>query len=67
MNYLISLSSVPLSSLDFKVMRASSNIIISFPDQVVAFLSAMEIMAEQFPGAFSGYHLEVQFYPEYPF
>lgn len=25
----------------------------------------MEIMAEQFPGAFSGYHLEVQFYLEY--
>ncbi|XAR58184.1 4-hydroxy-tetrahydrodipicolinate reductase [Bertholletia excelsa] len=27
--------------------------------QVVAFLAAMEIMAEQFPGAFSGYTLEV--------
>jgi len=27
--------------------------------QVVAFLAAMEIMAEQFPGAFSGYKLEV--------
>ncbi|XP_020085006.1 probable 4-hydroxy-tetrahydrodipicolinate reductase 1, chloroplastic isoform X1 [Ananas comosus] len=27
--------------------------------QVVAFLAAMEIMAEQFPGAFSGYHMEV--------
>ncbi|GLT66084.1 hypothetical protein SLA2020_384740 [Shorea laevis] len=27
--------------------------------QVVAFLAAMEIMAEQFPGAFSGYSLEV--------
>ncbi|CAA2995801.1 4-hydroxy-tetrahydrodipicolinate reductase 1, chloroplastic-like [Olea europaea subsp. europaea] len=27
--------------------------------QVVAFLAAMEIMAEQFPGAFSGYHLQV--------
>nr|CAD1844222.1 unnamed protein product [Ananas comosus var. bracteatus] len=26
--------------------------------QVVAFLAAMEIMAEQFPGAFSGYHME---------
>ncbi|KAG8385603.1 hypothetical protein BUALT_Bualt03G0062300 [Buddleja alternifolia] len=28
--------------------------------QVVAFLAAMEIMAEQFPGAFSGYNLEVK-------
>ncbi|KAG2285005.1 hypothetical protein Bca52824_044609 [Brassica carinata] len=27
--------------------------------QVVAFLAAMEIMAEQFPGAFSGYSLEL--------
>ncbi|KAG6416556.1 hypothetical protein SASPL_123988 [Salvia splendens] len=27
--------------------------------QVVAFLAAMEIMSEQFPGAFSGYDLEV--------
>ncbi|KAL6970892.1 4-hydroxy-tetrahydrodipicolinate reductase 2, chloroplastic [Sarracenia purpurea var. burkii] len=27
--------------------------------QVVAFLAAMEIMAEQFPGAFTGYSLEV--------
>ncbi|KAL3506626.1 hypothetical protein ACH5RR_032008 [Cinchona calisaya] len=27
--------------------------------QVVAFLAAMEIMAEQFPGAFSGYRLQV--------
>ncbi|XP_028064693.1 4-hydroxy-tetrahydrodipicolinate reductase 2, chloroplastic-like isoform X2 [Camellia sinensis] len=27
--------------------------------QVVAFLASMEIMAEQFPGAFSGYSLEV--------
>ncbi|CAA3013359.1 4-hydroxy-tetrahydrodipicolinate reductase 1, chloroplastic-like [Olea europaea subsp. europaea] len=27
--------------------------------QVVAFLAAMEIMAEQFPGAFFGYHLQV--------
>lgn len=27
--------------------------------QVVAFLAAMEIMSEQFPGAFSGYSLEV--------
>ncbi|KAI3706175.1 hypothetical protein L6452_23739 [Arctium lappa] len=27
--------------------------------QVVAFLAAMEIMAKQFPGAFSGYRLEV--------
>ncbi|KAL3827755.1 hypothetical protein ACJIZ3_016557 [Penstemon smallii] len=27
--------------------------------QVVAFLAAMEIMAEQFPGAFSGYNLQV--------
>nr|ACG34446.1 dihydrodipicolinate reductase [Zea mays] len=27
--------------------------------QVVAFLAAMEIMSEQFPGAFSGYKLEV--------
>ncbi|RLN08935.1 hypothetical protein C2845_PM11G03680 [Panicum miliaceum] len=27
--------------------------------QVVAFLAAMEIMAEQFPGAFSGYKLEL--------
>ncbi|KAK6149874.1 hypothetical protein DH2020_017399 [Rehmannia glutinosa] len=27
--------------------------------QVVAFLAAMEIMAEQFPGAFSGYDLQV--------
>nr|XP_023912479.1 4-hydroxy-tetrahydrodipicolinate reductase 1, chloroplastic-like [Quercus suber] len=29
--------------------------------QVVAFLAAMEIMAEQFPGAFSGYSLQVSF------
>ncbi|WRX22929.1 Dihydrodipicolinate reductase [Theobroma cacao] len=28
--------------------------------QVVAFLAAMEIMAEQFPGAFSGYSLQIQ-------
>lgn len=28
--------------------------------QVVAFLAAMEIMAEQFPGAFAGYSLEVK-------
>ncbi|MBA0615632.1 hypothetical protein Godav_015753 [Gossypium davidsonii] len=27
--------------------------------KVVAFLAAMEIMAEQFPGAFSGYNLQV--------
>ncbi|RWW07363.1 hypothetical protein GW17_00029256 [Ensete ventricosum] len=27
--------------------------------QVVAFIAAMEIMADQFPGAFSGYKLEV--------
>ncbi|KAJ0099389.1 hypothetical protein Patl1_20985 [Pistacia atlantica] len=27
--------------------------------QVVAFLAVMEIMAEQFPGAFSGYSLQV--------
>ncbi|MBA0605440.1 hypothetical protein Godav_018019 [Gossypium davidsonii] len=27
--------------------------------KVVAFLAAMEIMAEQFPGAFSGYSLQV--------
>lgn len=27
--------------------------------QVVAFLAAMEIMAEQFPGAFAGYSLQV--------
>ncbi|MFQ6620162.1 hypothetical protein Gotur_000577, partial [Gossypium turneri] len=28
--------------------------------KVVAFLAAMEIMAEQFPGAFSGYSLQIQ-------
>ncbi|XP_052477356.1 4-hydroxy-tetrahydrodipicolinate reductase 2, chloroplastic-like [Gossypium raimondii] len=28
--------------------------------KVVAFLAAMEIMAEQFPGAFSGYNLQIQ-------
>jgi 4-hydroxy-tetrahydrodipicolinate reductase len=31
----------------------------SFTSLVVAFLAAMEIMAEQFPGTFSGYKLEV--------
>lgn len=35
---------------------------IIFPCQVVAFLAAMETIAEQFPGAFSGYRLEVWFY-----
>jgi hypothetical protein len=34
---------------------------LSFFNQVVAFVAAMKIMAEQFPVAFSGYHLEVQF------
>lgn len=35
--------------------------------QVVALLAAFEYMAENFPGAFSGYSLQVRFYSFYPF
>jgi 4-hydroxy-tetrahydrodipicolinate reductase len=31
--------------------------------QVVAFQAAMEVMAEQFPGAFAGYTLQVFYHP----
>ncbi|XP_062176808.1 4-hydroxy-tetrahydrodipicolinate reductase 1, chloroplastic-like [Alnus glutinosa] len=41
---------------DFKVYAVISP---QMGKQVVAFLAAMEIMAEQFPGAFSGYSLQV--------
>uniref|UniRef100_A0A0E0NSC6 4-hydroxy-tetrahydrodipicolinate reductase n=1 Tax=Oryza rufipogon TaxID=4529 RepID=A0A0E0NSC6_ORYRU len=46
----------------YKSVQDSNNYALISPQmgkQVVAFLAAMEIMAEQFPGAFSGYHLEV--------
>lgn len=45
-----------------KTVKDSGNYAVISPQmgkQVVAFLAAMEIMAEQFPGAFSGYSLEV--------
>ncbi|KAF0913362.1 hypothetical protein E2562_022164 [Oryza meyeriana var. granulata] len=46
----------------YKSVQDSNNYALISPQmgkQVVAFLAAMEIMAEQFPGAFSGYRLEV--------
>ncbi|KAG8074248.1 hypothetical protein GUJ93_ZPchr0006g43491 [Zizania palustris] len=46
----------------YKSVKDSNNYALISPQmgkQVVAFLAAMEIMAEQFPGAFSGYRLEV--------
>ncbi|GJN20969.1 hypothetical protein PR202_gb08411 [Eleusine coracana subsp. coracana] len=45
-----------------KTVQDANNYAVISPQmgkQVVAFLAAMEIMAEQFPGAFSGYKLEV--------
>ncbi|XP_010693046.1 4-hydroxy-tetrahydrodipicolinate reductase 2, chloroplastic isoform X2 [Beta vulgaris subsp. vulgaris] len=45
-----------------KTVEDSKNYAVISPQmgkQVVAFLAAMEIMAEQFPGAFSGYSLQV--------
>ncbi|GLJ25623.1 hypothetical protein SUGI_0490860 [Cryptomeria japonica] len=45
------------------VVRKSNNyagIVPQMGKQVVAFQAAMEIMVEQFPGAFSGYKLDVQ-------
>ncbi|KAJ3679871.1 hypothetical protein LUZ60_016149 [Juncus effusus] len=49
-------------NLLYKTVRDSNNYAVISPQmgkQVVAFLAAMEIMADQFPGAFSGYKLEV--------
>ncbi|KAJ1701843.1 hypothetical protein LUZ63_001622 [Rhynchospora breviuscula] len=46
----------------YKIVQDSNVYAVISPQmgkQVVAFLAAMEIMAEQFPGAFSGYKLEV--------
>lgn len=46
----------------YKTVQDSKNYAVISPQmgkQVVAFLAAMEIMAEQFPGAFSGYSLQV--------
>ncbi|EPS68993.1 hypothetical protein M569_05773, partial [Genlisea aurea] len=47
----------------FKTVAESKNYAVISPQMgkqvVVAFLAAMEIMAEQFPGAFSGYNLQV--------
>ncbi|WJX92567.1 4-hydroxy-tetrahydrodipicolinate reductase 2, chloroplastic [Trifolium repens] len=46
----------------YKTVEDSKNYAVISPQmgkQVVAFLAAMEIMAEQFPGAFSGYSLQV--------
>nr|CAB3465075.1 unnamed protein product [Digitaria exilis] len=46
----------------YKSVEDSKNYALISPQmgkQVVAFIAAMKIMAEQFPGAFSGYHLEV--------
>ncbi|KAM7273669.1 hypothetical protein ACFE04_028333 [Oxalis oulophora] len=47
--------------LNKTVLDANNYAVISpqMGKQVVAFIAAMEIMAEQFPGAFSGYKLEV--------
>ncbi|KNA22564.1 hypothetical protein SOVF_032390 [Spinacia oleracea] len=45
-----------------KTVEESKNYAVISPQmgkQVVAFLAAMEIMSEQFPGAFSGYSLQV--------
>ncbi|KAI0513882.1 hypothetical protein KFK09_009914 [Dendrobium nobile] len=46
----------------YKTVRDSNVYAVISPQmgkQVVAFLAAMELMAEQFPGAFSGYSLQV--------
>ncbi|XP_031118078.1 4-hydroxy-tetrahydrodipicolinate reductase 1, chloroplastic-like [Ipomoea triloba] len=46
----------------YKTVTDSNNYAVISPQmgkQVVAFLAAMEIMAEKFPGAFSGYNLQV--------
>lgn len=46
----------------YKSVQDSKNYALISPQmgkQVVAFVAAMKIIAEQFPGAFSGYHLEV--------
>ncbi|XP_074310972.1 4-hydroxy-tetrahydrodipicolinate reductase 2, chloroplastic-like [Silene latifolia] len=46
----------------YKTVEDTNNYAVISPQmgkQVVAFLAAMEIMAEQFPGAFSGYSLQV--------
>ncbi|PUZ41954.1 hypothetical protein GQ55_9G544400 [Panicum hallii var. hallii] len=46
----------------YKSVQDSKNYALISPQmgkQVVAFLAIMRIFAEQFPGAFSGYHLEV--------
>nr|GMC56031.1 4-hydroxy-tetrahydrodipicolinate reductase 1, chloroplastic-like [Ipomoea batatas] len=46
----------------YKTVSDSNNYAVISPQmgkQVVAFLAAMEIMAEKFPGAFSGYKLQV--------
>ncbi|KAJ4780325.1 4-hydroxy-tetrahydrodipicolinate reductase [Rhynchospora pubera] len=46
----------------YKTVKSSDVYAVISPQmgkQVVAFLAAMDIMAKQFPGAFSGYHLEV--------
>ncbi|CAN6295791.1 unnamed protein product [Urochloa humidicola] len=46
----------------YKSVQDSKNYALISPQmgkQVVAFVAAMKIMAEQFPGAFSGYNLEV--------
>ncbi|KAL9232368.1 hypothetical protein vseg_007488 [Gypsophila vaccaria] len=46
----------------YKTVEESNNYAVISPQmgkQVVAFLAAMEIMAEQFPGAFAGYSLQV--------
>ncbi|TVU47757.1 hypothetical protein EJB05_07366, partial [Eragrostis curvula] len=46
----------------YKSVEDSKNYALISPQmgkQVVAFVTAMKIMAEQFPGAFSGYNLEV--------
>lgn len=47
----------------FDLVQKSNNYAVISPQmgkQVVAFQAAMEIMAEQFPGAFSGYTLQVR-------
>ncbi|KAH9624184.1 hypothetical protein KSS87_000550 [Heliosperma pusillum] len=46
----------------YKTVEDTNNYAVISPQmgkQVVAFLAAMEIMAEQFPGAFTGYSLQV--------
>ncbi|KAL3752867.1 hypothetical protein ACJRO7_000291 [Eucalyptus globulus] len=51
----------------YKIVEDSNLYAIIFPQmgkQVVAFLATMEIMAKQFPGAFSGYSLKMVGVPE---